>query len=213
MDSAEIERRVGAYYSERIGEHGPTARGVDWNSEASQVLRFRQLLRVSPEQGPFSINDWGCGYGALLDHLDAEGRTVRYHGYDVSDPMIDQARARYGARGDATFGTDAGAVPTADVTVASGIFNVMAGADPAEWTNHVRSTVRRMVSCSTQGVAFNMLTTYSDPDRMVSRLHYADPEATFAWCKAELSRHVALLHDYGLYEFTLIVRLDGESMR
>ena len=54
-----------------------------------------------------------------------------------------------------------------------------------------------------------MLTGYSDADKMVPELHYADPCAMFDWCKRELSRHVALLHDYGLWEFTILVRLEG----
>ena len=45
-----------------------------------------------------------------------------------------------------------------------------------------------------------------DPERMVSRLHYADPLELFDYCKRNFSAAVALLHDYGLYEFTIIVR-------
>ena len=37
---------VERYYGAKIAEHGPTARGVDWNDEASQELRFEQLLKV-----------------------------------------------------------------------------------------------------------------------------------------------------------------------
>ena len=210
MDFSEIERRVGAYYTGRVEEHGATARGVDWNSEHSQRLRFDQLLKIVPA-GDFSINDYGCGYGALLDHLDALGRPVRYHGHDVAEAMIARARDRHPDRPDATFSTDPAELPRADVTVASGIFNVLAGADGASWEDHVRDTVRRMAACSRQGIAFNMLTSYSDPDRMTPRLHYANPGETFDWCKRELSRDVALLHDYGLWEFTVIVRFDEEE--
>jgi predicted TPR repeat methyltransferase len=208
VPSSEIERRVGEYYTGRLEEHGPTARGVDWNSETSQRLRFEQLLKVAPEEGPFSINDYGCGYGALLDHLDDQGRAVRYHGYDISEAMVAQARLRHGYRADASFCTDLAQLEPADVTVASGIFNVIAGTGPDGWEQYVLSTVRQLACLSVKGLAFNMLTTYSDADRMTDRLYYANPERTFAWCKAELSRHVALLHDYGLYEFTIIVRLE-----
>ena len=67
--------------------------------------------------------------------------------------------------------------------------------DPARW----RARARR-------GFAFNMLTSYSDPERMRDDLYYADPCALLRLCKRELSRHVALLHDYGLWEFTIVVR-------
>jgi hypothetical protein len=57
-----------------------------------------------------------------------------------------------------------------------------------------------------RGFAFNMLTSYSDADRMRSDLHYGDPCRFFDYCKRTYSKQVALLHDYGLYEFTVLVR-------
>ena len=209
MDTLAIERRVGAYYAGRIEDHGATPEGVDWNSEESQRLRFRQLLKVAPPAGGFSLNDYGCGYGALLDFLDAEDAQVRYHGYDLCPAMIASARDRHGDhRSDASFGDRAQDLPVADFTVASGIFNVLAGADESSWRDYVWETTRLMAEHSRQGIAFNMLTTYSD--WMLPELYYADPLQVFDWCKRELSRHVALLHDYGLYEFTVIVRFDAD---
>ena len=60
---------VSRYYTGRLDEHGPTARGVDWNSVQSQQTRFDQLLRVCDPQWSRTIGDFGCGYGALLSHL------------------------------------------------------------------------------------------------------------------------------------------------
>jgi hypothetical protein len=57
-----------------------------------------------------------------------------------------------------------------------------------------------------RGFAFNCLTAYSDQDKMRPDLHYADPCELFDICKRKYSRNVALLHDYGLYEFTILVR-------
>jgi len=37
-------------------------------------------------------------------------------------------------------------------------------------------------------------------------LYYGDPCFYFDLCKRSYSRQVALMHDYGLYEFTLLVR-------
>jgi hypothetical protein len=37
-------------------------------------------------------------------------------------------------------------------------------------------------------------------------LYYADPCELFDHCKRQHSRNVALLHDYTLYEFTILVR-------
>ena len=56
------------------------------------------------------------------------------------------------------------------------------------------------------GFAFNCLTSYSDHDKMRDYLYYADPLAIFDHCKKHYAKDVALLHDYGLYEFTILVR-------
>ena len=64
---------VARYYSSRLREFGPVAKGVDWNSSESQELRFAQLCRILPSEQPFSIGDIGCGYGALLDFQPGQG--------------------------------------------------------------------------------------------------------------------------------------------
>jgi hypothetical protein len=67
--------------------------------------------------------------------------------------------------------------------------------------------IDRMASLSRRGFAFNMLTSYSDPARMRDDLYYGDPCRMFDLCKRKYSRNVALLHDYGIYDFTILVRL------
>ena len=65
-NSNKILKEVSDYYSEKLAEHGNTPKGVDWNGEESQVLRFEQLTKVIHQGTVFSVNDYGCGYGALL---------------------------------------------------------------------------------------------------------------------------------------------------
>jgi hypothetical protein len=90
--------------------------------------------------------------------------------------------------------------------VASGIFSVRLDADDFSWRSHIEKTLRLLDSKSRYGFAFNCLTSYSDAERMRDYLYYADPCYFFDFCKRNFSRDVALLHDYGLYEFTILVR-------
>ena len=71
-------------------------------------------------------------------------------------------------------------------------------------------TLRNMDKLCSKGFSFNMLTKYSDTDRMAERpdLFLGDPLLYFDFCKRNFSRDVALLHDYGLYDFTILVRKD-----
>jgi hypothetical protein len=67
-------------------------------------------------------------------------------------------------------------------------------------------TLAAIARLSRRGFAFNMLTRHADPERMRADLHYADPGAVLDHVIRSHSRHVALLHDYGLHEFTVLVR-------
>ncbi len=203
---------VARYYAETIAAHGSTARGVDWSSESSQQLRFTQLLRVAEGEGSLAVLDYGCGYGALAHRLIAEGRPFRYVGFDVCTPMVTAARAA--VRDPRCSFTDRRAeLPAVDYTVASGIFNVRLEASEVEWHEHVVRTIAALVEHSSKGMAFNMLTRYADPELMRDYLYYAEPERYFRLCKEMWSRNVSLLHDYNLYEFTLLVSLDSGPKR
>jgi SAM-dependent methyltransferase len=198
---------VAKYYSGKLAEHGETPRGVDWNGEAGQTLRFEQLARIiGPEPVAFSLNDLGCGYGALFDFLRDRHAGVAYSGFDVSPEMVQAARRRLEADARARFAIGAAPDQPADYAVASGIFNVRLGHSEAEWRSYLERTLDLLNATSTRGFAFNCLTSYSDADRMRQDLFYADPCQLFDRCKRRYSRDVALLHDYGLYEFTILVR-------
>lgn len=202
----ELLSDVANYYSEKLAQHGDTAQGVDWNGENGQTLRFEQLLKVVSSQTPFSLNDLGCGYGALLEFLTREYKSFSYIGIDVSAGMIRAAMQRYQACVDARFITASEPDQVADYGVASGIFNVRLSRSDAEWRDYFEATLDVLDKTSRLGFSFNCLTSYSDSDKKRDYLYYADPCMVFDLCKRRYSRNVALLHDYGLYEFTILVR-------
>jgi hypothetical protein len=75
-----------------------------------------------------------------------------------------------------------------------------------EWRAYVLETIGSLDALSTRGFAFNMLSTYSDPEKRRDDLFYADPCEMFDLCKRRFATRVALLHDYRLFEFTVLVR-------
>ena len=205
MNLNNILSRVQAYYDEKIRTHGPTARGVDWNSPESQQLRFWQLLKLIDHGRSFSVNDFGCGYGALVDYLEALGLFYEYTGFDISEEMIARAKELYP---DARFVSEASQLREADYTLASGIFNVKLKTADDDWKQYMLGVLETMNSLSKSGFAFNALTKYSDAEFMRPDLYYADPLFFFDHCKTKFSKYVTLLHDYPLYEFTILVRKD-----
>jgi SAM-dependent methyltransferase len=209
VPSVEIEQRVAEYYAGKLREHGATHRGVDWSTSESHALRHQQFLRLFDPSEPLAVLDYGCGYGSLGEYLEQFGHVIRYQGYDVAPEMVAAARERHRGREGWSFSSERAELVPADFAIASGIFNVKVDTPAERWRDYTLETIRDLASLGRRGVGFNMLTSYSDPERMEGRLYYGDPTYYFDWCKRNLSRHVALLHDYGLYEFTILVRLDA----
>jgi SAM-dependent methyltransferase len=204
----EILRNVNSYYTEKVLKHGPSPHGADWRNEESQLARFVQLLKlVKNTATDFSINDLGCGYGKLYEFLNENYDSFSYTGYDLSEEMISNALRLYGNSGSHDFRAigDLDELTPADFTVTSGIFNVMMGHSADEWQDYFLTVLRQMDRVSKSGFAFNCLTIYSDKEYMKDNLYYADPCFYFDYCKKHFSRNVALLHDYDLYEFTILV--------
>lgn len=197
---------VADYYSQRLAQYGQTPQGVDWNGEAGQTLRFDQLCKIVSRPGHFSMNDLGCGYGAFFDYLSDQYASFAYVGVDISEEMIRTAQQRYDGKTTARFHLGSAPDAVADYGVASGIFNVRLGRSDAEWQTYLEATLDVLHETSSAGFAFNCLTSYSDEHKKRDYLFYADPCLLFDFCKRRYSRDVALLHDYGLYEFTILVR-------
>jgi hypothetical protein len=195
---------VEALYTSNLAEHGTRSASVGWPDAGAQELRFDKLAYVIDTDAPITVNDWGCGYGAMFRYLDERFTLRGYHGYDISAEMLDAARvfvddprARWVRGSEVT--------ETADYSFVSGTFNVRMEASDAAWQRYVEDTLRVLAQRSRRGFAFNLLTTYVDWRK--DDLFYADPGHFFAFCREHLSRYVTLLHDYPLYEWTIAVRL------
>jgi len=199
---------VKSYYSEKISRHGASPEGVDWNGVDSQNIRFEQLSKILPTDltQAFSLNDLGCGYAALVDFLKQSRPNFHYTGYDLSPEMIEHGIDRNNQYDEVKFYCSDRLTEEADFSIASGIFSVKLDEDDGIWLDHIKSVLENLNDLSVKGFAFNCLTKYSDAEKMRPHLYYADPSEIFDYCKRNYSRNVALLHDYDLYEFTILVR-------
>jgi cyclopropane fatty-acyl-phospholipid synthase-like methyltransferase len=175
----------------------------NWNSEQSQHLRFNQLEKIITVPQDFSLCDFGCGYGAFYDYLKQKYPQFDYLGLDISSTMLEHAKKMY-PQGEYVLASE---IPRqVDYVVASGIFNLSLTHDKHSWSDYVRSVLDHFNQMTTRGFAFNCLTSFSDKEYMKENLYYANPGEMFNLCKEAYSKNVALLHDYELYEFTILVR-------
>jgi hypothetical protein len=123
--------------------------------------------------------------------------------------MIAEARRSHGQHSYCEFFSEKSLLSPADYTVASGIFNVKLDTPESEWLEYILATLKEFRGLSRKAFAFNALTSYSDPEFMRPHLYYADPRHFFDYCQKNFSGMVSLLHDYPLYEFTILVRIPG----
>jgi SAM-dependent methyltransferase len=207
MKHDKIIDTVSKYYGQKVRSFGPTPAGVDWNSMESQTLRFNELSKLfADEKNSFSLLDYGCGYGALLEYLNNRKIKVNYTGYDISREMIECAVAKMKSNEETVWTSDREELSRYDYVVASGVFNVKAETSIEEWEEYIYDSLDHINSLSVKGFVFNILSDYSEGQKRKGNLYYANAENLFRYCKQSFSREVALLHDYPLYEFTLIVR-------
>ena len=204
-ESDSIRSEIAAYYSSKLASHGPTSQGVDWNGAVSHDVRHCQFLRLFGGDSQASILDLGCGYGDFLRFLRAKGHKGPFIGYDVAPAMIAQAARLHGQVGCRwRLGAEPG--EAADFAIASGIFNVKGDVPDESWAPYIHQTIDVLARAGRRGFAFNLLSLSSDPERRRPNLYYADAAGMLSHCLARYGRSVALLQDYGLYEFTVIVR-------
>jgi hypothetical protein len=197
----EIEK----FFEETL-ERGDDHEGVGWPTPENQRIRFDAALRlVEPDVEEFTVNDLGCGLAHMYDHIRASGLPMRsYRGYDLAQKSLDRARERIGDVDDVELVRSDHLTENADYSFACGIFNTRLEASDEEWLGFMRSVALDLYEHSTRGCAFSSLSTYVDWRE--PQLYYGDPMEMFAFCKEEISPRVSLLHDYPIYEWTILIR-------
>lgn len=149
---SEILQSTLRYYSNKVASYGATPRGVAWNSDKSQEIRFVNLLKISIGN-VFFVNDIGCGYGALYTFLVKNGFDCGYFGIGVSQSMVDQAKLICGQNKKYEFIVGHECSRIADYSVASGI----KGCEES-----IFETLGKIKMVGRKGFSFNCLTTCSD---------------------------------------------------
>jgi SAM-dependent methyltransferase len=187
---------------------------VGWPTTQSQYLRFDILNKVINQKKfikqkniSISINDYGCGIGEHLVSLyNLQGIKInQYNGYDISSDMIKEAKKKLNLFDcKLNFFKSAQISTIASYTFVSGTFNVKFQSSNNDWKSYIIKRLENINKFSSNGFAFNMLSTHVDwKDK---KLYYGDPSFFFNYCKKNFSKYVTLIHDYPLYEWTILVK-------
>lgn len=203
---------LAAFYDELHKKNGATPTGVAWRDEDSQFLRFEVLLQIVGSEdlhrGHTTINDLGCGYGALFGYLKDDPLMVgsRYQGYDICESLLATAKRQYNDKR-AAFSQTMVATDAADYSFVSGTFNMVADRDDESWREYICDSLAHLWRQTKKGLAFNLLDAEQTPSEDRSEgLFYDGADFYIDYCRTKLGAKVTLVNDYPLKEWTLLVR-------
>lgn len=199
--------RVEALYSGNIEKKGMNSQAVGWNTYECQKLRFDKLSAIAlQDNAPFSVNDYGCGFGAHLLYLLEKYKDVsKYNGYDISEQMLSAANSKLSnvKNVDVNLINSSSLTTHSDYSFVSGTFNVRFDASKIEWQCFIETKLKEINHYTQKAFSFNLLTSYVDWEEQ--HLFYGDPCYWFDFCKKNFSKKVSLFHDYDLWEWTILV--------
>jgi SAM-dependent methyltransferase len=197
------------HYEACLAKHGATPRGVDWPNGADLAARFSVMLELLAEGGERPVLlDLGCGPGLVLDYLAATGGVdrVQYQGIDLSNAMIDVARTRWPTH--EFFCRDIVAIPlpeqSVDIVIMNGVLNERRELSVESMTALAQSVVAAAFRAARIGIAFNVMNAHVDWQR--DDLFHWPFDALAHFLKREVGLNYAFRADYGLYEYTCLVR-------
>lgn len=201
---------ISSFYKDKITAFGASAEGVGWNGPAAQQIRFKQLCRLLPKNQKFSLVDLGCGYGELYYYIKEHvTKNCSYIGLDISQAMLDKAKTYLPDHEvNLQLHHSQGELPVCDFLVSSGTFNIKGSSTDDHWRAYVLSYIDNIASKTKFGFAVNFLTSFSELEKKRRDHYYCDPGFIFNYLKTNIAKNVSLLHDYQLYDFTIIVRKD-----
>ena len=140
------------FYKRVIKKYGISARGVHWNSEESQYLRFEILSQfIENDMKNSSVVDAGCGFGEYYNYLfDNDLKPKDYIGIDCEEEMINMASKRFVNTKFVLKNILEDKLPLADYYICSGAMNILE-------EKEVLTFIKRAYKASTKGFIFNFL--------------------------------------------------------
>lgn len=162
------------FYKQSYKKYGITARGLNWNSEDSQHIRFEVLASFLQDEILFSeIVDAGCGFGDFYLFLEKQNLVPkRYIGVDSMQDFISIAKKRIPHATFTCRDVLKDELIYADWYVASGSLNILSSFDT--WM-----FLEKMLAYSKKGIVFNIL----EGDKKSENFNYQKKEDIINFAK------------------------------
>jgi len=195
-NSRDDKVKIIEYFEKRLEQYGISPQTMGWRDKKQQYMRFCILAEIG-NLNNHSVLDVGCGFGDFCDFLEKRKLKIQYSGYDISSKFIEIARKRHP---DKIFKVKdilkENLRNKFDYVISSGICNLRI----SDNTNFLKKILVKSFELSKLGVAANMISNYVDYED--EDLYYYRSDEIFTFSK-NLTKRVALRHDYMPFEFTI----------
>lgn len=140
------------FYKKAIEQYGVSARGVHWQSQFTQYLRFEILNSfIKDDISNSTIVDAGCGFAEYLNYLQKSNlKPKSYTGIDVEEKMIDLSKQRFPNEKFLVKDVLKDSLPKADYYVCSGAMNILR-------KKQMFRFIENCLKASNKGFVFNFL--------------------------------------------------------
>ncbi|WP_228712701.1 class I SAM-dependent methyltransferase [Halarcobacter mediterraneus] len=144
------------FYKKAIDKYGISARGVHWQSQFTQYLRFEILNSFIKEDIEKStLVDAGCGFAEYLNYLKKSSLEPKlYLGIDVEEKMISLSEKRFPNNKFLVKDILKDSLPEADYFVCSGAMNILR-------KKQMFRFIENCLNSSKKGFVFNFLKSHT----------------------------------------------------
>jgi SAM-dependent methyltransferase len=210
MERIEINRILSSAIEKSLAARGTNLAAIWMDREGALekgVRRCEAIFRMINAQEPFRVLDVGCGPGFAVPFLEERyGPMVgRYFGIDVSEPLIAEAKRLWPSYRFEVCDIVANPLPTHafEYAALNGVLTAKFSLSHEAMENFAQQLLEHCWQAASKAISFNVMSPHVDWPR--DDLFHWPLDRAVAFCVAKLSRHLNVISDYGLYEYTVQV--------
>jgi SAM-dependent methyltransferase len=198
------------YYESKLAQHGANHLGVDWPKQEDLNVRFNimtSLTKILKNEEKFSLLDLGCGVGLFVDYLKKTDKykSVNYFGVDISSEMIKQAMQLHPK--DSFEVRDILTTPIQDSSyefvIMNGLLTEKVTLTQDDMIEFAQKIITAAFNICSKGICFNVMSSHVDWTR--DDLFHWPLDDLMSFLVKDVSRHVVIRSDYGLYEYSVYI--------
>ena len=203
-----MKKKIINSYSKAFKKYGDSPKSVMW-PKGRQEERFNALMRFIPRESSFSILDYGCGLGHLLNFLEENYKEYDYSGCDIVEDFIVHNSYKY--KNSTFFNSHNQRITSKyDHIVASGVFNILYTDDEVQHKNIVFKTIKMLFKQTNKSLTINFMTDQVDFKSPTA--YHQNIIELYEFCYNNITKRLNIDQTYMPYEFTITLFRNQEIL-